>query len=63
MLPAKAEDKPVDPTRADQAARIEAMLKRWAAEDVSREPVWDPDAIERIKFAPAWPLADAASEK
>lgn len=35
------------------AARIEAMLKRWEAEDVSDEPDWDPEDIEPIALAGA----------
>jgi hypothetical protein len=33
--------------RAEQAARIAAMLRRWAEEDVSDEPDWDPAEVER----------------
>ena len=26
------------------------MLKRWATEDVSQEPDWDVEALERVQF-------------
>jgi len=29
------------------------MLERWAAEDISDEPAWDIDQIERIRFSSA----------
>jgi hypothetical protein len=32
--------------RAERAARIAAMLDRWAAEDVSDEPEWDVGDIQ-----------------
>ncbi|HEY0479855.1 MAG TPA: hypothetical protein VGD37_20190 [Kofleriaceae bacterium] len=31
---------------AERAARIAAMLARWEAEDVSREPQWDIEDLE-----------------
>jgi hypothetical protein len=37
--------------RSEQAARLVAMLKRWAIEDVSQEPDWDVDALERVRFS------------
>lgn len=30
--------------------RVGAMFERWAAEDVSDEPEWDVDQVERITF-------------
>lgn len=33
---------------AERAARIAAMLDRWAAEDVSGEPDWSVDDVEPI---------------
>jgi hypothetical protein len=42
---------PPDTRRAEQAARIRAMLKRWAAEDVTDEPEWDVTHVERLSFA------------
>jgi len=36
--------------RADRAARIAAMLDRWAAEDVSEEPEWDVGDIQPMTF-------------
>ena len=47
---AKPAGSPIDTVRADQAARVAAMLERWATEDVSDEPGWDIDQIERITF-------------
>lgn len=32
--------------RAERAARVAAMLDRWAAEDVSDEPEWDVGDIQ-----------------
>ena len=48
---AKPADLPSDVIRAEQAARIAAMFKRWAAEDVSDEPDWDVDQVEQITFS------------
>jgi hypothetical protein len=41
---------PLDPAteRAERAARIAAMLDRWAAEDTTREPDWDVQTFERL---------------
>jgi len=36
--------------RAQRAERVRAMLKRWAAEDVSDEPDWDVEDIEPVRF-------------
>ena len=36
--------------RAGRAERVRAMLKRWAAEDVSDEPVWDVEDIQPMRF-------------
>lgn len=33
---------------AERAARVAAMLDRWAAEDVSGEPDWSVDDLEPI---------------
>lgn len=32
--------------RAERAARVAAMLDRWAAEDVTEEPEWDVGDIQ-----------------
>lgn len=46
--------RPTDPApssakaMAERAARIAAMLDRWAAEDVSGEPDWSVDDLEPI---------------
>jgi hypothetical protein len=41
---------PLDPAteRAERAARIAAMLDRWAAEDTTAEPAWDVETFERL---------------
>jgi hypothetical protein len=41
---------PLDPAteRAERAARIAAMLDRWAAEDTTSEPDWDVETFERL---------------
>jgi hypothetical protein len=44
---------PPDAERTEQAARLVAMLKRWATEDVWQEPDWDVEAVERVRFQPA----------
>ena len=49
----------MDTVRAEQAARVVAMLDRWATEDVSDEPGWDIDQIERIRFSSA-PAAETS---
>jgi hypothetical protein len=45
------ESAPPEAERTEQAARLVAMLKRWATEDVSQEPDWDVDALERVRFS------------
>jgi hypothetical protein len=45
------ESAPHEAERTGQAARLVAMLKRWAAEDVSQEPDWDVEAVERVRFS------------
>ena len=47
----RSDSPPPDPRRAEQAARIRAMLKRWATEDVVDEPEWDVTQVERVSFA------------
>ena len=41
---------PLDPAteKAEHAARIAAMLDRWAAEDTTGEPDWDVETFERL---------------
>jgi hypothetical protein len=46
----KPESAPPEAERTEQAARLVAMLKRWATEDASQEPDWDVDALERVRF-------------
>ena len=43
-------ERALDPAteRAERAARIAAMLDRWAAEDTTREPDWDVQTFERL---------------
>jgi hypothetical protein len=48
---AKPAEFPSEVIRSEQAARVAAMLDRWAAEDVSDEPDWDVDQVERIAFS------------
>jgi hypothetical protein len=48
---AKSAELPTGSIRAEQAARIAAMFERWAAEDVSDDPEWDVDQIERVRFS------------
>jgi hypothetical protein len=48
---AKPAELPSEVIRAEQAARVGAMFERWAAEDVSDEPEWDVDQVERIRFS------------
>ena len=48
---AKPAGLPSEIIRAEQAARVVAMFERWASEDVSGEPEWDIDQIERITFS------------
>lgn len=36
--------------RKERAARIAAMLDRWAAEDVTDEPEWDVGDIQPMSF-------------
>jgi hypothetical protein len=45
------ESAPPEAERTEQAARLVAMLKRWATEDVSQEPDWDVDALVRVRFS------------
>jgi hypothetical protein len=37
--------------RAERAARITAMLDRWAQQDVSHEPGWDIDDVQRLRLS------------
>ena len=45
------ESAPPEAERTEQATRLVAMLKRWATEDVSQEPDWDVEAVERVRFS------------
>ena len=45
---AKDVEKTLREERAERAARIAAMLDRWAAEDVSDEPEWDVGDIQPV---------------
>ena len=47
-MPSSPRDELVAVPLTDTAARIAAMLDRWAAEDVSNEPEWDIEAIPRM---------------
>ncbi len=47
---------------AERAARVAAMLDRWAAEDVSDEPDWDVGDIERLALrSSSGPVTDKSS--
>ena len=48
---AKPIELPSEAIRAEQAARVAAMLERWATEDVSDEHEWDVDMVEPIAFS------------
>lgn len=37
---------------AERAARVSAMLDRWAADDVSGEPEWSVEDIEPMTLRP-----------
>ena len=48
--------------RAERAARIAAMLDRWAAEDVSDEPEWDVGDIQPVTLrSSSGPVVDKPS--
>lgn len=48
--------------RAERAARIAAMLDRWAAEDVSDEPEWDLEDIQPVALrSSSGPVVDKPS--
>ena len=51
VVTAKSAELPTGSIRAEQTARIAAMFERWTAEDVSDDPDWDVDQIERIRFS------------
>jgi len=36
--------------RSERAARVTAMLEHWAQQDVSREPEWDIDDVQRLRL-------------
>ncbi|MCC6903030.1 MAG: hypothetical protein IT377_28935 [Polyangiaceae bacterium] len=39
-----------DAERTERARRVAAMLQRWQTEDVSDEPEWDVDRVERMNL-------------
>lgn len=39
-----------DAERTERARRVAAMLQRWQTEDVSDEPEWDVDQVERMNL-------------
>lgn len=48
--------------RAERAARIAAMLDRWAAEDVTGEPEWDVGDIQPMSLrSSSGPVGDKSS--
>lgn len=50
IMRANPESTPPEVERTEQAARLAAMLRRWATEDVSQEPNWDVEAVGRVQF-------------
>lgn len=58
-LPTKDVEKAVRAEMAERAARVAAMLDRWAAEDVSDEPEWDVGDIQPVTLrSSSGPVAD-----
>lgn len=53
LRPTNAVDEVSRKERAERAARIAAMLDRWAAEDVSGEPEWNVEDIEPMTLRSA----------
>lgn len=49
-LPAKTPRSEPDAIREERAARLEAMFRRWASEDVHDEPDWDPSDVARFEL-------------
>ncbi len=48
--------------RAERAARVAAMLDRWADEDVSKEPEWDVADIQPVTLrSSSGPIVDKPS--
>ena len=48
--------------KAERAARIAAMLDRWAAEDISDEPEWDVGEIQPMTLrSSGGPVHDKSS--
>jgi hypothetical protein len=39
-------------SQTDRAQRVDAMLDRWQAEDVSGEPEWDVEAPQPLALRP-----------
>jgi hypothetical protein len=51
VVTAKPAELSLGAVRAELAARVSAMFKRWSVEDVSDEPDWDIDQIERLRIS------------
>jgi hypothetical protein len=49
--------------RAERAQRIAAMLERWAAEDCSDEPDWDPNDIPPFRLGVPVPPEDRGDRR
>jgi hypothetical protein len=50
----EAQAPPPEADASERAARVRAMLERWAEEDVSGEPDWDPSEVAPLSVrAPA----------
>jgi hypothetical protein len=52
-----------DQERAERAARVAAMLERWAKQDLPSEPSWEVDDIERVRLAGVEAEADDRSPR
>lgn len=61
--PAKDVEKALREEMAERAARIGAMLDRWAAEDISDEPEWDVGDIQPMTLRSSGGLADDKSSR
>jgi hypothetical protein len=43
----------------ERAVRVAAMLERWQEQDVSTEPDWDPERLERFQLRSSGRAADS----
>jgi hypothetical protein len=62
LRPAKDVEQALREEKAERAARIAAMLDRWASEDVSDEPEWEVRDIQPMTLrSSGGPLPDKSS--